>query len=385
MRTTFFGFERANGSVGVRNHVAVISAMDNSNFVARRVCQQVRGTVPVCPCFGRGEVGDDLEQHIAILGGVGANPNVYSAVIVSLEPVIAGRIAEIIRREGKEAVVLSFDECGGTVGTTAEAVRTAERMVIAASKQKRVEAPVSKLLLGTECGGSDTISGLISNPATGMVADKLIDLGGSAVLSETTEWMGAEEQLRARAVTPELGQRIVDAIKWYEDYIISIGVDINGTNPAPDNIKGGLSTIEEKALGAVEKGGSRPIQDLITYGQRPTKQGLTLVDASPGGVENTTTLAAAGCQLIIFSTGKGNPIGNPVVPTIKVTGNDRTIVNYADNIDVDLTRAVTEDIALEDVAAGLFEDMLDYADGKLTTAEVLGDTEIAVTRIGYTV
>lgn len=385
MRKTFLGYRRANGSVGVRNHVAVISAMDNANFVARRVCQHVQGTVPVCPCFGRGEVGDDLEQHIAILGGVGANPNVYAAIVVSLEPVIAGRIADIIRKEGKEAVVLSFDDCGGTVGTTAEAICVASKMVIAASQQKREEFPVSKLLLGTECGGSDTISGLISNPATGMVADRVIDEGGSAILSETTEWMGAEEQLRARAVTPELGQRIVDAIKWYEDYIISIGVDINGTNPAPDNIKGGLSTIEEKALGAVEKGGSRPIQDLITYGQRPTKQGLTLVDASPGGVENTTTLAAAGCQLIIFSTGKGNPIGNPVVPTIKVTGNDRTIVNYADNIDVDLTRAVTEDISLDQIADELYETMLEYADGKLTTAEVLGDTEIAVTRIGYTV
>lgn len=385
MRTTFWGYRRANGSVGVRNHVAVISAMDNSNFVARRVCSQVHGTVPVCPCFGRGEVGADLEQHIAILGGIGANPNVYAAVIVSLEPVIAGRIADLIRKEKKEAIVLSFDEYGGTVGATAKAVQTAQRLVIAASKQKREEVPVSSLVLGTECGGSDTISGLISNPATGMVADRLIDNGGKAILSETTEWMGAEEQLRARAVTPQLGQRIVDAIKWYEDYIISIGVDINGTNPAPDNIKGGLSTIEEKALGAVEKGGSRPIQDLITYGQKPTKPGLTLMDASPGGVENTTTLAAAGCQLIIFSTGKGNPIGNPVVPTVKVTGNSRTVVNYADNIDVDLTRAVTEDVSLEAVAADLYEDMLDYADGKLTTAEVLGDTEVAVTRIGYTV
>lgn len=385
MKETFWGYRRANGSVGVRNHVAIISAMDNSNFAARRVSAGVEGTVPVCPCFGRGEVGEDLEQHIAILGGIGANPNVYSAVIVSLEPMIAGRIADIIQKEGKEVVVISFDEYGGTIAATAEAVRTAKRMVIEASMQRREEFPVSRLLLGTECGGSDTISGLISNPATGLVADRLIDKGGSVLLSETTEWMGAEEQLRSRAVTPELGQRIVDAIKWYEDYIISIGVDIRGTNPAPDNIKGGLSTIEEKALGAVEKGGSKPIQDLITYGERPEKQGLTLVDASPGGVENTTTLAAAGCQLIIFSTGKGNPIGNPIVPTIKVTGNSRTILNYGDNIDVDLTRAVTEDIPLNEVADELYEALLDYASGKKTTAEVLGDTEIAVTRIGYTV
>lgn len=385
MRTTFWGFERANGSVGVRNHVAVLSAMDNANFVVRRVCAHVQGTVPVCPCFGRGEVGADLEQHIAILAGVGANPNVYAVIVVSLEPEIAERIARKIREEGKEAVVLSFDENGGTVATTAKAIQTAERMVIAASMQKRVEVPVSRLLIGTECGGSDTISGLISNPAVGKVVDRIIDQGGSAILSETTEWMGAEEQLRRRAATPELGQRIADAIQWYEDYIISIGVDINGTNPAPDNIRGGLSTIEEKALGAVEKGGSRQIQDLITYGQKPAKQGLTLLDASPGGVENTTTLAAAGCQLILFSTGKGNPIGNPVVPTIKITGNQRTSVNYADNVDVDLTKVVLEDESLEEAALGLYEDMLDYAEGKMTTAEVLGDTEIAVTRIGYTV
>lgn len=385
MRTTFLGFERSNGSVGVRNHVVVLSAMDNANFAVRRVCAHVQGTVAVCPCFGRGEVGDDLEQHIAILAGIGANPNVYAAIIISLEPEIAERIARRIRKEGKEAVVISFDEQGGTIAATAEAIRIAERMVIAASVQKRVEVSVCRLLIGTECGGSDTISGLISNPAVGKVADLVIDQGGSAILSETTEWMGAEEQLRARAVTPELGQRIINAIKWYEDYIISIGVDINGTNPAPDNIRGGLSTIEEKALGAVEKGGSRRIQDLITYGQRPTKQGLTLLDASPGGVENTTTLAAAGCQLILFSTGKGNPIGNPVVPTIKITGNQRTSINYADNIDVDLAKVILEDMSLEEAALGLYEDMLDYAEGKVTTAEVLGDTEIAVTRIGYTV
>lgn len=385
MKNTFWGYERANGAVGIRNHVAIISAMDNANFVARRASAAVKGTVPVCPCFGRGEVGADLEQHIAILGGIGANPNVYGAVVVSLEPVIAGRIAEIIRKENKECVVLSFDECNGTVGTTAQAVRVAERMVVAASRQKRKEFPVGKLLLGNECGGSDTISGLISNPAAGLVADRLIDAGGSVLLSETTEWMGAEDQLMARAVTPELGKRIEDAIRWYEDYVISIGIDLRGTNPAPDNMKGGLSTIEEKSLGAVEKGGSRPIQDLITYGERPTKQGLTLVDASPGGVENTTTLAAAGCQVIIFSTGKGNPIGNPIVPTIKVTGNPNTMAAYRDNIDVDLSQTITGDQTLKAAADQLYAAMLEVADGGLTTAEILGDTEIAVTRIGYTV
>ena len=382
---SFMGYARANGTYGIRNHVAIISAMDNSNFIARRVAAQVSGTVVACPCFGRGEVGADLDQHIATLGGLGANPNVFAAVVVSMEPVIAGKITALIRASGKEAVLCSCDEYGGTINTTSAAVRAAKRLVIKASMQKRVEVPLSELILGVECGGSDSVSGLISNPATGIVADRIVDLGGKVVLSETTEWMGAEESLRQRAVTPELGQRIVDAIKWYEDYIISIGVDIKGTNPAPDNIKGGLSTIEEKALGAVEKGGTRPIQDLITYNGKVTKSGLTLLDASPGGVENTTSLSSIGCQAIIFSTGKGNPIGTPISPTIKVTGNARTINSYGDNIDVDISNVMTIGTSLEEAADLLFGNLVDICNGKLTTAEVLGDTEIAVTRIGYTV
>lgn len=385
MMTTFMGYKRSNGTYGIRNHVAIISAMDNSNFVARRVHDAVNGTVVVCPCFGRGEVGADLEQHIATLGGIGANPNVYAAVVISMEPVVAGRIVEIIRKTGKEVVLCAFDECGGTINTTAVATREAMRLVIKASQQKRVEVPISELMLGVECGGSDSVSGLISNPVTGMVADRIVDMDGKVILSETTEWMGAEDALRERAVTPELGQRIVDAIKWYEDYIISIGVDIKGTNPAPDNIKGGLSTIEEKALGAVEKGGTRPIQDLITYNGTVTKKGLTLLDASPGGVENTTSLASIGCQLIIFSTGKGNPIGNPVAPTMKVSGNARTMVSYGDNIDFDMSDVMTKGTSLESAADRLFDNLLAVCSGKLTTAEVLEDTETAVTRIGYTV
>ncbi len=385
MKDYFMGYARANGTYGIRNHVAVISAMDNSNFIARRVNAYVNGTVVVCPCFGRGEVGADLQQHIATLGGIGANPNVFAAVVVSMEPVIAGQIADIIRESGKEVVVCSCDECGGTIETTAVATRYAKNFVIKASMLERIKVSVSELMLGVECGGSDAVSGLISNPVTGMIADKLIDLDGRVVLSETTEWMGAEDSLRARAVTPELGQRIVDAIKWYEDYIISIGVDIKGTNPAPDNIKGGLSTIEEKALGAVEKGGTRPIQDLITYNGKVTHKGLTLMDASPGGVENTTSLTSIGCQVIIFSTGKGNPIGSPVTPTIKVTGNARTLETYGDNIDVDISGVMTLGTSLDEAAAVLYDSMIDVCCGRLTTAEVLGDTETAVTRLGYTV
>ena len=385
MKRTFWGYPRPDGSYGVRNYVAIISTADNSNFVARRVAGLVKGTIPICPCFGRGEIGADMDLHIHTVGGLGCNPNVHSVVIVSLEPVIAEKIADIIRVSGKEVHVFSMDDCGGSVGCMEQAMRAAQKLVIKASMIHREQADISALTIGVECGGSDTTSGAVANPAIGLTADMVLDQGGTVILSETTEWMGAEESLKNRAVTPELGNRIVKAIRWYEDYIKSIGVDLNGFNPAPDNIKGGLSTIEEKALGSVKKGGSRPIQDMITYAQKPDKKGLILMDAPTGGVENTTGLAGAGCQLIIFSTGKGNPLGNPIVPTIKVTGNIRTVRKAPENIDIDLSGVIAEEICEKEAGEILYGEMLDYADGKLTTAEVLGDLEIAVTRIGFTV
>lgn len=381
---TWKGYPRADGTFGVRNLVAVISTADNSNFIARRAAQAVKGTIPLCPCFGRGEIGDDMEQHIRTMAGLGSNPNVHSAVIVSLEPVIANKIAERIRRTGKKAEVFCIDECGDTIRCVEQAVRSAQQLVIEASMAERVETGIEHLMLGVECGGSDTTSGIVSNPALGCVADRLIEAGGTVVMSETTEWMGAENNL-LRRTSPEVGEKIVKAVRWYEDYIQSIGVDLNGFNPAPDNIKGGLSTIEEKALGSIKKGGSKPIEEVLDYAQRPKEQGLYLMDAPTGGVENTTGLAAAGCQLILFSTGKGNPMGNPVAPTVKVTGNARTAERASYNIDVDLSAVLTEDLPLSKAGEFLEAQMLQYANGKITTSEALDEVEIAVSRKGFTV
>ncbi len=305
---TFFAYARANGKFGIRNHVAVISAMDNSNFIARRVAACVTGTVEVCPLLWPGRGGADLSSTSQPWVGWVLIPMSFAAVVVSMEPVIAGRIADVIRRSGKEVVVCSCDECGGTINTTCCAVRYAKEFVIKASEQKRVEVPVSELMLGWNVVVPIPSQALSATLRPVWWPTKWWMRADGSFCPETTEWMGAEEALRARAVTPELGQRIVDAIKWYEDYIISIGVDIKGTNPAPDNIKGGLSTIEEKALGAVEKGGTRPIQDLITYNGTVAHRGLTLLDASPGGVENTTSLTSIGCQIIIFPQGKAIPL-----------------------------------------------------------------------------
>ncbi|HIS30217.1 MAG TPA: UxaA family hydrolase [Candidatus Limivivens intestinipullorum] len=385
MKRTFLGYKRPDQTWGVRNHVAIISTADNSNFVARRAAALIRGTIPLCPCFGRGEIGKDMELHIRVMAGLGSNPNVHSVILVSLERVIAEKIARIIRESGKEVKIFTMDEDGGSVGCTEKAAREARRMVICASQEHREETSLEHLMLGVECGGSDTTSGIVSNPAVGLVADRLERDNGTVVLSETTEWMGAENFLVPRCKKKETRKKIEKAVGWYEDYIKSIGVDLNGFNPAPDNIRGGLSTIEEKALGSVKKGGSGPIQDMISCGERPPGKGLYLMDAPTGGVENTTALAAAGCQLILFSTGKGNPLGNPVAPTIKVTGNGRTAMRFLENIDVDLSGVLKGDLTLSEAGSILFSEMCSFAEGKLTTAEVLGDEEIAVTRIGFTV
>lgn len=382
---SFLGYHRPDGQVGIRNHVAVISASDNANFVARRIAQLVLGTVSVTPSFGRGEFGADLEQHIRTLSGLGLNPNVYGVIVVALEPGIAGKVADPIRRDGKPVEVITIDDCGGSIAATMAGVRCAERMVIEASSMVRREADLSCLRLGLECGGSDPTSGMVTNPAVGLLADFLVEQGGSVIVSEVAEWIGAEQALAAQAATPEVAAAILNAVRRTEEYAKSMGMDISSTNPAPDNIKGGLTTLEEKSLGAIKKGGKSPIRQLVGNAEPPTERGLVFMDAPAPGVENVTALCAAGCQTVIFTTGKGNAIGNPVVPTIKVTGNPYTVERLRENIDVDLSPAITEGRSLTETADGLYESLLAHMSGKYTTAEVLNDTVVSVTRVGLTV
>lgn len=379
----FLGYRRPDGTFGVRNHVAVIGAMDNSNPVVRRIVSMVRGTVALDPSFGRGLVGDDLEQHARTLVGMGAGPNVAAAVVVSLEAVSANRVAERIAKTGRPVHTIILDRIGGTVKAVEDGIRAATQMVVDASSLQREPVPLSELVLGVECGGSDTSSGVASNPATGNVADRVVAAGGTAIMSEPVEWMGGEHLLAARAVNREVADEILRIVKWYDDYALSIGVDLIGTNPAPDNIAGGLTTIEEKALGAIKKGGTTPVTEALGYAFRPTKKGLVVMDAPPPGTENITGLAGGGCHIIIFSTGRGNPIGNPVVPTIKVTGNPHTVALAGDNIDFEVTRVLAGEESVAEAGNRLFAHMLDVANGKLTRAEVLGDVEVSITRIGF--
>ena len=381
----FWGYIRPDGRVGVCNYVAVIAGMDNANPVARRISAAVNGTICIAPSFGRGQIADDFEQHLRTLEGIGTNPNVAGAVVVSLHAASARGIAERIGKNGKPVEWISLQDVGGTVKAAQLGVSAANKMVTQHSRARRELVPLSDLVLGVECGGSDAISGVSTNPATGIVADWVVEAGGTVILSETVEMIGAEHILARRAVNKDVGNQILAATKWYEDYSRQCGIEISQTNPAPDNIKGGLSTIEEKALGAIRKGGSAPVQEVLRYAERPTKKGLVMMDAPPPGTENITGLSGAGCQIIIFTTGVGNPIGSPVSPTIKVTANPRTAVDFADNIDVDISGILTGRQRLVEASEVLYLAMLEVANGRVTTSEALGDTEVAITRIGFSI
>jgi altronate dehydratase large subunit len=383
MSKTFLGYRRENGAVGVRNWVAVVSVMDNCNPVTRAIAHAVDGTIPVTTLFVRGQVGRDLELAFDSLAGMGSNPNIAAVLLVGLEEKSIEEVARRIRPSGKPVEAIHLQP-SGTINAVAEGTRRAMRLVLRASAARRELAPMSALVVGVECGGSDTTSGLTCNPTIGRMADRLIDDGGTVIISETAEFVGAEHLFAARAVDAAVRKAFVDAVHHLEQEAARCGVDLTGTNPAPDNIRGGLTTLEEKALGAMAKAGSRPLTGVLGYGQAPQRKGLHFMDAPAPAVENLTAFAAAGCQLIFFGTGVGNPIGNMVTPTVKVCGNVNTLRTMADNIDVDVSGILETGAKVSDLGDRLFDYAAEIASGTRTTSEVLDVRETAISRFERT-
>lgn len=376
---TFLGYPRPDGRFGTRNHVAVIAVMDNVNPVARRICAQVPGTLPICVAFGRGMIAEDREQHDRTLCHYGLHPNVAATLVIGLEPITAERFARAIAAAGKPVEWIAVQPLGGTAKTVAHGADIATRMVAAAARIARVPAPLSALTIGLECGASDATSGLTANTVLGRVADLVVQAGGTAILSETDEIIGAEHLLAERASTPELAAKLLAVVAEAEALARFQGVQLLPLGE--DNIAGGLSTMEEKSMGAVRKGGTTPLMEVIGYGEQPSKRGLIFMDAPAPGVENIAAIAAGGAQVILFATGVGNPIGHPLVPTIKVTGNPATAATFADNIDVDLGGIIAGHASLDDATALLKDALLSVANGAHTRSESLGDTEISISRV----
>jgi altronate dehydratase large subunit len=376
---TFLGYRRDNGPAGARNWIAVISVMDNCNPVTRAIAQAVAGTIPVTTTFVRGQFGADLDFALDSLAGMGRNPNVTGVLLVGLEESSTEIVASRIRPSGK-AVERVHLQPGGTIDCTAEGIRRASRLVLQASKQRRQACPISDLVIGVECGGSDTTSGLSCNPVIGRMADRLIDDGGTIIISETSEFIGAEHLFAARAADAGVKNAFLAAVRGMEEMAVRRGVNMRDSQPAPDNKKGGLTTVEEKALGALAKSGKRPLVGVLGYGQPPARKGLHFMDAPSAAVENLTAFAIGGCQLICFGTGVGNPIGNMVTPTIKICGNVNTVRTMRDNIDVDVSAVFESSASIADLGDGLYETVAEVGSGTRVTSEVLDVRETAVSR-----
>ena len=382
----FWGYRRPNGQVGVRNHVLILPTITCATQAAKQITELVQGTVSFIHQHGCAQVGVDYDQTFRTYVGMGANPNVYGVVVLGLgcETHQARSVAGEIAKTGKPVEVVSIQEHNGTLGAIAEGSRIAVKMVQDASAQMKELCDFSELIIGTECGGSDACSGLSANPAVGVVSDMLVDHGGTAILAETTELIGAEHLLAQRAVDDRTAKRVYEVISAMENRAIMMGVDIRTGNPSPGNIKGGLSSLEEKSLGASNKSGSSPLQEVIDYAQVPSKKGLVWMDTPGHDIEQLTGMVAGGAQIVLFTTGRGTPTGSPIAPVIKIATNTGIFERMGDNIDLNAGTIIEGIESIESVGQHIFDEIELVASGKLTKAEILKQYDFGIWRIGPT-
>jgi len=377
MSYTFMGYPRADGKYGVRNLVAVIPSVVCANDVAQAICRQVQGTIGYFHHQGCCQLPMDLKRVTDVLSHLGQSPNVGAALIVSLgcEGTDHQRIYEEIKATGKPVEIIHIQELGGTSRSIQAGIDTAQRLVQEISGIQRVPADISNLVMSIKCGGSDTTSGMASNCVIGYVADKLVDLGATVVFGETTEFLGGEHILARRAVGGEdgpVGQKIYQIVDEMEKRAMSVGEDMRGGQPTPGNIAGGLSSIEEKSLGAIVKSGHRPIQGVLEYCDKVTDhKGLWIKDAPGREPEILTGMAATGAQVMMFSTGRGAPQGFPSMPVIKICGNPNTYERMQHDMDLNAGRILTGEKSIDEVGEEAFAMLIETLNGRRTKNEAL--------------
>ena len=377
------GYVRPDGRVGIRNHILVIPSSVCASEVAMRIASHVEGAVALPNQHGCCQIGADLDLVTNTLIGLGKNPNVAAVLVVGLgcEGVPTKKVAEEIATTGKRVEYITIQDCGGTLKAEEIGTRIVRQMAQEAALLKREEGDISNLILAVECGGSDTTSGLAANPVAGYVSDKLIELGGTSMFSETTEIIGAEHLLAKRAVSREVADKLLTFVRRCEEKAKTMGVDMRGGQPTPGNIEGGISTIEEKSLGCIYKGGTKPVQGVLDYGESPAGKGLYIMDTPGQDIESITGMTAGGAQLVIFTTGRGTPTGSPIAPVIKITANPNTYKKMEDNIDFNAGTIVEGDETIREAGERLFKEMIEVCNGKLTKAEVLKHREFGMYKL----
>ncbi len=379
---TFRGYRRENGRVGVRNHVIVLPVDDLSNAASEAVANNIKGAMAIPHPYGRLQFGADLELHFRTLIGAGANPNVAAVVVIGIEEGWTQRVVEGIAKTGKPVTGYGI-EMHGDHETIMRASKTAREYVQSASEAVREEAPVSELWVSTKCGESDTTSGCGSNPTVGNAFDKLYPLGATMVFGETTEITGGEHLVAERCRTPEIRERFMDMFDRYQDVVERHKTsDLSESQPTKGNIAGGLTTIEEKALGNIQKIGRECMIDgVLDKAETPDGPGLWFMDSSSAAAEMVTLCAAAGFVVHFFPTGQGNIIGNPILPNIKICANPRTVRTMSEHVDVDVSGLLRKEMTPDEAGEALLEMMVRTANGRLTAAEALGHREFVLTRL----
>ena len=378
------GYRRENGRVGVRNHVLILPLDDISNAACEAVANNIKGTIAIPHAYGRLQFGEDLQLHFKTIIGTGANPNVAACVVIGIEPGWTQRVVDGIANTGKPVEGFSIEQ-NGDLKTIMNASRSAKEMVHFATELQREECDISELWISTKCGESDTTTGLGSNPTVGNMYDKLLPVGITGCFGETSEITGAEHICRQRAVNEEVGERWYKMWQAYQDEVIFAHQtdDLSDSQPTKGNIAGGLTTIEEKALGNLEKiGRTSMYKEILGPAETPNSgEGLYFMDSSSAAAECVTIMGAGGFVIHTFPTGQGNVIGHPIVPVIKITANPRTIRTMSEHIDVDVSGILRREMTIDQAGDVLIEMICRTANGRNTAAEALGHREFSMTKL----
>jgi (2R)-sulfolactate sulfo-lyase subunit beta len=380
---SFLGYKRENGRAGTRNYVIILPVDDISNACAEAVANNIKGTIAIPHSYGRLQFGADLELFFNTIIGTGKNPNVAAVIVVGIEPKWTKRIVDAIATTGKPVEGFSI-EGNGDITTTMKASKKAQEFSQWASEKQREECPLSDLWISVKCGESDTTSGLASNPTVGNLMDKLEPHGVHLCFGETSELTGAEKVCATRGKTPEATEKFMKTWSAYNDFILQEATDdLSESQPTAGNIAGGLTTIEEKAFGNLQKIGKKVnYVDVLKPAEEPKKgPGLYFMDTSSAAAECVTLQAAAGFNIHLFPTGQGNIIGNPIEPVIKLTANPKTAASMSEHIDLDVSKILQREMNLDQAGDELIKTTIKIANGRLTCAEALGHKEFVITKL----
>jgi len=385
MKSPLKAFARENGSWGLRNQVLILPLHSALSASAREIADKSAGAVAISHDWS-GERDQDLTRILYTLTGYASNPNIFATIFLTIGTPEEDQIIQGAQSLGLTRFTnLLLPEFGSMQNLQEQGLTVANSYLIQASNQERVAAPWNAIVLGLECGGSDALSGITANPALGVASDRLVDLGASSVLGETTEILGAEHLLAARAITPEVGKKIVEMVARYEDSINYEGIDIRGAQPSRGNIEGGLSTLEEKSLGAAKKAGNAAFTGTLEFGEIPKIPGLYFMDTPGHDIEQLAGFGAGHINIVVFTSGRGTPTGSAIMPTIKVSTNTPMFESIPDLIDLDAGTIADGVETLAQVGSRIFDEIIEVANGKLTKAERGGHHEFALSRMYQTV